>query len=140
MHTKLILTLLLASTCAVAADVTKSAVEAEAFERHCTDQQSANICASYDVRNAQEQLKLLQSRENKKLEKFPDKQRRLAAAQDRWEKFIQADCEFQTGVYGKDSGSGYLQRYGRCLESHLQIRIKQMAAYVACEQDGCNPW
>ncbi|MGA0585805.1 lysozyme inhibitor LprI family protein [Dyella sp. KRB-257] len=50
----------------------------------------------------------------------------LAVAQAAWEKFARAECTFEAGEPGPDSGTGYPERWARCMQAVVQARIGQV--------------
>lgn len=106
---------------------------------NCGNQAAANICAGHELALEQAKMARLLGQEQDKLQGFSKALEHLAAAQAAWQRYSDADCTFQAGEPGPDSGTGYPERFAQCMQSHVEARIDQLKVYLACQHDGCWP-
>lgn len=110
-----------------------------AYAAKCEGQAAANVCAGHELDLKQTEMADLLRKEHDKLDGFSRAQQHLAVAQAAWEKFTQAECTFEAGEPGPDSGTGYPERWAQCMQPLVQARIGQLKGYLACHHDGCWP-
>lgn len=110
-----------------------------AYAEKCEGQAAANVCAGHELDLKQTEMAELIGKEHDKLDGFSQAQQHLAVAQAAWEKFARAECTFEAGEPGPDSGTGYPERWARCMQAVVQTRIGQVKGYLACQHDGCWP-
>lgn len=99
----------------------------------CSDPQNTvemRYCASQDFDAADQQLNSLYKQLTRRLE--PEPLAILKSSQRAWVAFRDSECEFQ--AYWTKGGSISPQLEIQCMAALTQARVKQLEAYVNCEE------
>jgi uncharacterized protein YecT (DUF1311 family) len=132
-----LLSILFASGIALAQSISPEQLkeEAEALKDCGANQNSMNLCAHHEFRTADAELNRLYKELMERFKGLPSGER-LKVAQRAWLRFVDADCLYQSGPPG-DGGSSYNMEIAFCRAGHMRERIKALASYVSCTQNGC---
>jgi len=102
-------------------------------EDDCSANQAAmNECAANAYIAADEALDARAKEIAKRLSRDPDIAAKFTAAEHAWESFREAECTFSGAAVAE--GTIYPTIYAGCLEDMTKTRMKDLKAYLACEE------
>lgn len=103
-----------------------------------SDQATLNECASQDYAKSDAELNRVYKEIRRRLSDQPDVVKKLVVAQKAWIVFRDAECEFSGA--GVQDGSAYPMLVSICRNRLSQSRVKDLKAYLSCEEGdlGCS--
>lgn len=117
---------------AIAITPLATAANAQECNRADETQSGMTICAVADFKASDKKLNAAYGEIMKRLADDADGRKRLQTAQRAWVSFRDGECDFQTA--GTTGGSIHPMLVAQCRTSLTDGRIKQLDAYLACEE------